>query len=255
MSNKILLAIPSYNCEKQIVRVINEFDKNLLIKIGKIIIIDNQSKDNTIKNAINTIKRKKLKKFVVLKNDHNYGLGGSHKIAFLYGRNFGFSHVAILHGDNQAKTQELNLFIDQVEHNPDLDAVLGSRFMKKSNLLGYSKMRIFGNLILNFIFTLLTFRLTEDLGSGLNIFSLRAFLDDNYLKFSDGLTFNIDLLLYLYKSKKQLKFIPITWREVDQVSNAKTINVGLDALKMLIKWKLDRKQNLVSKKYSFTKIY
>ena len=46
---KILIVIPSYNCEKQIKRVINKLNKNLKTIRGikfTILIIDNVSKDN-----------------------------------------------------------------------------------------------------------------------------------------------------------------------------------------------------------------
>jgi glycosyltransferase involved in cell wall biosynthesis len=148
--SKILVAIPCYNCEIQIKRVIAGFDENLLDKIEKVIIIDNQSKDDTINSAINAIKTKTIghDKFNVFRNDNNYGLGGSHKVAFNFGFENGMDYVIILHGDDQAKTQEINNFISEIERNDELAAILGSRFMKNSKLYGYSFFRTYGNIAL-----------------------------------------------------------------------------------------------------------
>lgn len=45
MKNKIIVCIPCYNCKNQILRVISDFNKSLLEKIEKVILIDNRSTD------------------------------------------------------------------------------------------------------------------------------------------------------------------------------------------------------------------
>jgi glycosyltransferase involved in cell wall biosynthesis len=176
-------------------------------------------------------------KIKVFQNNSNYGLGGTHKAAFLYAERQGFDAVAILHGDNQAKTVEMHELLDLAEAHPEVDAVLGARFMSTSRLEGYSLIRTLGNRALNLVYTLLSGRRTFDLGSGLNIFRLRTLKDHAFLSFSDAFTFNMDLLLDYYRKKSQVIFHPITWREEDQVSNAKAIKVGWITLKTVLRWR------------------
>ena len=241
---KILVAIPAYNCEKQIPRVLAGFDKKLLDRVEKVIVIDNGSTDGTIKAAKAAAKKIGSPKIEVWHNKDNYNLGGTHKVAFLTGEKMGMDYVAILHGDDQAKTPELNRLIDQAEQNPDVGAILGCRFMKGSKLVGYNWKRIYGNRAINTLYSIVALRPSKDLGSGLNIFRLKDLADHNYLGFGDNITFNIDLLLDYFKKKTKLKFVPITWTEEDQVSNARNFQVGMTALKKLARWRFGKEQRL-----------
>lgn len=240
--HEILVAIPAYNCENQIARVLAGFDKKLLDRVAKVIVIDDRGKDNTAQVATAAIKELGLDpiKVQVVQNDQNLGLGGSHKMAFLYGEKIGMKYVAILHGDNQAKTEELNNLIDNIEKDPELGAVLGCRFMKGSVLKGYSWERIWGNRVINFAYSIVALRKSLDLGSGLNLFRLEDLSDHRYLGFNDRMTFNIDLLLDYYSKKTRLKFVPITWQEEDQVSNARNVSVAQIAMSQLIKWRFGK---------------
>lgn len=237
---KILVAIPSYNCERQISRVLAGFSKELLDRVEKVIVIDNGSKDGTVAAAKKAAQALGSTKVEVWQNKDNYNLGGTHKVAFLTGEKLGMDYVAILHGDDQARTEELATLIDAAEAKPELGAVLGCRFMKGSTLTGYSWQRIWGNRAINVIYSLVAMRPSKDLGSGLNLFRLSDLADHNYLGFGDTITFNIDLLLDYYKKRTPLLFVPITWREEDQVSNARNFKVGSTALKKLLQWRLNR---------------
>jgi len=239
---KILIAIPAYNCGKQITRTLDEIDDKLLGRVEEIIVIDNQSTDNMPIMVKEYQETGRLgDKLHLFRNVNNYNLGGSHKVAFLHAKNKGYSHVIILHGDNQAKSDEANQLIDFMENNPEYQTVLGSRFNKSSTLIGYSKKRIFGNKVLNNIYSLFTLRKCEDLGSGLNLFALSDLDEKTYLQFADKLTFNYELLLDLIKRKIHFAYIPITWREEDQVTNARNFNIFKTALINLLQWRFGKK--------------
>lgn len=237
---KILVAIPVYNCEKQIPRVLEGFDDKLLSRVEKVVVIDNCSKDDTIAAAKKAAKKIGSNKIEIWKNKSNYNLGGTHKVAFLAGENLNVDYVAVLHGDNQATTQELNLLIDTAEKDCSLGAVLGCRFMKGSKLNGYSSERIYGNRAINILYSIVALRPSRDLGSGLNLFRLKDLADHRYLGFGDTITFNIDLLLDYFKKKTPLAYVPITWSEDDQASNARNFSVGSTAIKKLLNWRIGR---------------
>lgn len=244
---KILVAIPAYNCEKQIGRVLAGFDKKLLDRVAKIIVIDNQSTDGTVAAAKQAARQLKSPKVEIWRNRNNYNLGGTHKVAFLSGEKLGMGYVAILHGDDQAKTSELNRLIDEAEAKPELGAILGCRFMRGSKVSGYSWQRIWGNRAINLVYSLVALRPSRDLGSGLNLFRLADLADHNYLSFGDTITFNIDLLLDYFKKRTPLKFVPISWSEDDQVSNARNFQVGKTAIHKLILWRFNKEQRLNKK--------
>lgn len=250
MNSKILVAIPAYNCEKQIVRVLKGFDSDLLSKISKVVVIDNISSDNTASVALEYINKINPSKFEVWRNNKNYNLGGSHKVAFLYAEKNKMDYVAILHGDDQADTKELDLLINEASQHPEAGAILGSRFMKGSSLKGYSVERIIGNRIINLIYSIVALRPSLDLGSGLNLFRVEDLKDHRYLGFEDSITFNIDLLLDYFKKKTNIRFIPISWKEEDQVSNAKNFAVGRKAMIKLLRWRFN-KERFAQRKASY----
>lgn len=234
---KVIVIVPSYNCAPQIPRVLAGFDEKLLNRIAEVVVVNNHSTDDTVAAALKAAKKIGSSKIKVCTNKENVSLGGSHKVGFFYGKKVGAEYVAILHGDNQAETQELHNMLDIIEADPKVDAVLGSRFMKGSKLKGYDWKRIWGNRVLNVAYSILMFRKTKDLGSGLNIFKLSALDDDTVINFGDDLGFNFDLLLYLYTSGAKVVFTPITWKEEDQVSNARNVKVAKLAAKRLLKWR------------------
>lgn len=246
--SKIMIAIPAYRCAPQITRVLDEIDDKLLNRVEEIAIIDNGSPDDTVQKALDYKKKGRLgKKLHVYQNVDNYNLGGTHKVAFLRAEKMGYTHVIILHGDNQAKSDEANDLIDFMEAHPEHQTVLGSRFNKNSRLIGYDKKRIYGNKVLNAIFSIFTLRKLEDLGSGLNLFALSDMDKTTYLQFADKLTFNFELILDLVKRKVNFAYLPITWREEDQMTNARNFNIFKTALVNLFQWRFGKKYEQIKK--------
>jgi len=247
MRPKVLLAIPTYRCATQLPRVLDEIDEQLASRVEEIAVIDNGSPDDTVQVALAYKKTGRLKNLHIYKNKDNYNLGGTHKVAFLRAEKLGVTHVVILHGDNQAKSDEANRLLDYAEQHSNTQTVLGSRFSKGSVLKGYNWKRIMGNRVLNIAYTLLTLHKCKDLGSGLNLFAIKDLSQKTYLEFADKLTFNFELLLDLIKRNVKFAYVPITWREEDQVSNARNFNIAKIALVNLLQWRFGKAKPAVHK--------
>lgn len=246
---RVLIAIPSYNCAKQLPRVLDEIDQRLIDRVAEIAVIDNGSTQNTVEVALAYKKKRPMDgKLKIFQNTDNYNLGGTHKVAFLRAEKLGFTHVVILHGDNQAKSDEANDLLDYCIERPKHQTVLGSRFTKGSRLIGYDKKRIIGNKVLNTIYSIATMRRLTDLGSGLNLFALADLDREAYLNFADKLTFNYELILDLVRRKIAFAYLPITWREEDQVSNARNTNIFMTALINLWRWRFMKHTSAQTKK-------
>ena len=172
-------------------------------------------------------------------NEDNYGLGGSHKVAFRYAIEQGFDYLVVLHGDDQANIHDL---LPQLEAGAHLqvDCLLGARFMPDSQLEGYSWFRTFGNHAYNALFSLVARRVVPDLGSGLNLYRLKTFREFYFKTFPDDLTFNYVMLLASYYRKQKVRFFPISWREEDQRSNVKLVRQAFKVLVLLAGYALKR---------------
>ena len=249
---KALLFIPAYNCENQISRVINQiYQIPQMSIIDTVLIVNNRSLDNTEKVAIDKLKSTKtnLRK-VIVRNKENYGLGGSHKVAIKIAQENKFSHLIVLHGDDQGNIKDMLPYLKEAN---DYDCILGARFHLNSEIHGYSTFRIFGNKVFNLLFSFVTRCRLLDLGSGLNLYNLKIFEDNFHIKFPDNLTFNYCNLLGHCYLKHEFKFIPISWREDDQLSNVKLFRQAWQILTYLFKFWVSSKTFL--QKEHRTQIY
>ncbi|MCR5249872.1 MAG: glycosyltransferase family 2 protein [Lachnospiraceae bacterium] len=241
MKEKILLFIPMYNCEKQITRVLDQFTDEVSRYFAEILILNNRSTDDGEQAVRDYLAGHEFATTVrLLRNNENYGLGGSQKLAFDYAVKNGFDYVVMLHGDDQGSITDLLPYLDRGIHRK-YDCLLGARFMNGSRLKGYSLFRTFGNVVYNILFSIGSGARILDLGSGLNMYRVEILKDRFYLKFKDNLMFNYCMILGSVYYRHRVRFFPICWREDDQVSNVKMVNQAVTVLKLLGSYILDKK--------------
>ncbi|MBQ4566341.1 MAG: glycosyltransferase family 2 protein [Oscillospiraceae bacterium] len=250
---KILIFIPMYNCEKQIFRVLGriaalpEEEQKLF---SQVLVVDNRSTDGSLKAAESAMEQVKIP-VKLIRNCENYSLGGSHKVAFGYAIENGFDYVVVLHGDDQGDLADLVPYVKEGIHRK-LDSLLGSRFSKGSRLVNYSRFRIFGNKVFNLFASLCAGRRIYDLGSGLNIYKTTYLKERFYLPFPNDLSFNVFLLLYGIYAKSEFRFFPLTWREEDQISNARLWKQTRRMLKLMFTYVFRRKKVFAVKENEYS---
>ena len=244
--DKILLFIPMYNCEKQIVRVLKQLTDEVCSYITEVIIVNNRSTDHGEAVVQSYLSENPLPmKVSLLRNDDNYGLGGSHKVAFQYAVDHGFDYVIVLHGDDQGDISNILPYLRSKEY-AKYDCFLAARFMKGSQLQGYSKFRTFGNHVYNILFSIGCGYRIYDLGSGLNMYKTHILKNKFYLKYKDNLIFNYCMVMGSAFFKHKIKFFPIIWREDDQVSNVKMVSQAVTVLKLLGQFMINRKKFVIA---------
>ncbi|MRG85060.1 glycosyltransferase family 2 protein [Salinibacillus xinjiangensis] len=245
MKDKILLFIPGYNCENQVIRVLNQLDSKVMSYISSVIMVNNRSTDKTEEVVSSYINEHPDFPLTLLRNDENYGLGGSHKVAFSYAIENNYDYVIVLHGDDQGSIHDILPILENKKYQ-QYDCCLGARFMKDSKLKGYSSFRTFGNRVYNLLFSVVTGRKIFDLGSGLNMYHVDMLKNSFFEKFPDKLTFNYCMILAAHTYKHSLMFFPITWREDDQLSNVKLFSQAVKVLSMLGKYSIKRESFITS---------
>lgn len=236
--DKILLFIPAYNCENQIVRVLEQLDPAITAFVTKVIVVNNRSTDKTEEAVTDFMHSHANLPITLLRNRENYGLGGSHKVAFEYAISHGYDYVIVLHGDDQGDISDLLPVLAKGYYRKH-DCILGARFMRGSKLSGYSAVRTVGNVVYNLLFSYVTGKKIYDLGSGLNMYSVKMLKSDFYRKFPDNLMFNYLMILAAQYYGHDIRFYPISWREDDQVSNVKLFSQAKKVLTMLFDYYRD----------------
>lgn len=232
-----LLVIPMYNCERQILRVLGSLTEAHCQFFECIILIDNRSSDRTLEVTVGAVRNHALrKKMIVVRNPRNLGLGGTHKMAFLYCEQNNYDSVTILHGDDQAALADFQEVFQTLSRESSSKFYFGARFHPRSHLLNYSPLKTLGNILFNKLFSAVGARDIYDLGSGLNYFPLSLLRLHPYWAYSDDLTFNYYFLCNAVKMKQEVIFVPISWREFDQVSNVRLIRQSLKLLSILLRF-------------------
>ena len=231
MSERMMLFIPAYNCEKQIVRVLAQLDEEVVPYFEEILVVNNRSTDHTEQVVLEYLEKNPELPVKLMRNDDNYGLGGSQKMAFHYAVDHGYDYVCMLHGDDQGDIHDFVAMLQKKIYRQH-DCVLGARFMRGSRLKGYSAFRTFGNIVYDYVFAFITRQRVFDLGSGLNLYSTKMLSDSFFEKFPDNLMFNYAMILASHYYGHDIIFYPVSWREEDQVSNVKMVSQAVTVLKM-----------------------
>lgn len=232
-SSRILVFIPAYNCAIQIGRVLAQLrDPRVAACIDGVVCINNRSTDGTEAAILAGLEQVPVPERIALRNDDNYGLGGSHKVAIAAAAARGYDYLIVLHGDDQGSIADIVPHLEAGRHH-DLDFLMGARFMPGSRLEGYAMLRTVANRVFNLIFSAIVGQRLYDLGSGLNLFRVSAFDDGFHLKYADDLTFNYYLIFGVVARRCRVDFFPLTWREDDQVSNARLARMGRQLLVLI----------------------
>lgn len=160
MKEKILLIIPSYNEEKNILKVYNEinnYNKQNKIKYDYIFINDCSTdksetifKENNI-NHINLI--------------HNLGIGGAVQTGYKYALENNYDIAIQFDGDGQHDINYVSKIIEPII-NKKSNMVIGSRFIDDSSDFKSTKMRQCGINLISFFIKLFTHKKIYDTTSG-----------------------------------------------------------------------------------------
>ncbi|MDF2881845.1 MAG: glycosyltransferase family 2 protein [Clostridiaceae bacterium] len=164
MSYKLLVIIPAYNEEENILSVIQELRKD--VSYADILVINDCSKDNTLKilkeNEVNYIT-----------TPFNLGYSGVIQIGFKYAVEKDYDYVAQFDGDGQHVASELDKLFKTIQKT-NADIVIGSRFKLKTEY-NHSAFRKIGTWMFQKIIKRSCGQEITDPTSGLQVLNKRVF--------------------------------------------------------------------------------
>lgn len=140
---KVMVAIPAYNEEKNIFRVVNSVRYNN--PEVDVVVINDGSTDLT------EVEAQRAGAFVI-NLPQNLGIGGAVQTGYIYASRKGYDVVIQVDGDGQHDPKDLSRLIESIEKD-EADMVIGSRFAEKTGYVS-SKMRWVG---INFFSKLVSF--------------------------------------------------------------------------------------------------
>tara|TARA_B100001939_G_scaffold344111_1_gene357949 strand:- start:71 stop:787 length:717 start_codon:yes stop_codon:yes gene_type:complete len=199
------IVIPVYNEDKQLhntVKKINKISKR--IKDYEIVFIDDFSTDNTkqiIKKSIRSNKRIKYYKNIKKGLGSAIGLGINKSTK---------KFVCIFMCDNSDDLSDLMEYYKIINKN-NLDAVLGSRFLKNSRITNYPILKMVLNRIFNYIVKIIFLSNYNDFTNAFKIYKKKT-LKELMPIVSDHFNVFLELPLKIIIRKYKYKIIPISWK-------------------------------------------
>ncbi|MGM9834527.1 MAG: glycosyltransferase family 2 protein [Bacilli bacterium] len=158
MEKKVLIIIPAYNEEKNILNVYNSIKNYKKVKYD-VIVINDGSKDNTYKVCIDN-------KIPVINLIHNLGIGGAVQTGYKYALENDYDIAVQFDGDGQHNIDCVKDIIKPII-DEKANLVIGSRFVEK-NKIGYKATfaRLIGIRIISFFIKLFSGKKVYDTTSG-----------------------------------------------------------------------------------------
>lgn len=221
---KILMIIPAYNEEGNIIKTVNGIKKYKRINIDYIVINDG-SKDNTKKVLIdNNIN------FIDLSN--NLGIGAAVQTGYKYAYYNDYDIAIQFDGDGQHDINYVDRLINAITKE-GYDMAVGSRFVGNESNFKSTRSRRVGIKLLSFIIKLFTKQTLRDVTSGyraVNKDIIKIFAKDYIFEYPEPIT-NLEIIRSGYKVKE----VPVNMKErefgVSSINLKKSIyymlNVGI----------------------------
>ena len=183
---KFSIVIPVFNESKNLPLLINQIYKILKSKKFELIIVDDNSNDET-KYIMKKIKRKNMK-FFIRKKDRD--LTKSCVFGFEKSK---YKNILVMDGDLQHRPIDI-LKLLKVYENRKADFVIGTRklFEKKEHNLGF--LRLSASRLLILIVNFFLGRKTSDPMSGFFIFKKKIYTDNKNKLFNRGYKILMDLI-------------------------------------------------------------
>ena len=220
------IIIPVLNEEKNLSKLIPEIF-NTLKKISfELIIIDDNSEDNT-SILIRELKKKNLRYFI-RKKDKDLSR------ACIYGFNKSkFKNIIVMDGDFQHKPKDILKLIYYFEKKK-ADIIIGTRNLFKKNDNSLSFLRLNASRILVLFVSFLLGRKTKDPMSGFFIFKKKLFENAKKKLLKDGYKILLDLIYTKENNKIKILDIPINFNSRKKGESKMKLNIIIKLIKMIL---------------------
>lgn len=220
---KVLVVMPAFHAGRTVKKTFDEIPKGL---VDEVILVDDQSADNTVATA------KKLG-ISTYTHPNNLGYGGNQKTCYWEALKRDPAVVIMLHPDYQYDGSKLKGLVDPILNN-DYDIMFGSRIKNSGSAIsgGMPKSKyLFNRLFTLFANILLGENLSEYM-SGLRAYSKRSLEIVPFQRFSNDFVFDQQFTVSAIGANLRIGEIPIPTRyhlEASSIKWLKGIKFGMES--------------------------
>ena len=226
-----IVCIPAYNSENTLKDVYKRIPKNI---VDNVIIVDDGSKDNTIK----VIRNLGIKPII---HKRNLGYGANQKTLYTNALRLGAKYIIMLHPDGQYDPADLTKFINALKSNKG-DLILGSRFLTTgiNQTPGYKSISL---KLIAILFNLFLRLNLSEVNTGYRGYKAKLLKTIPFLKNGNGYIFDPQLIIQTVYFGFKIYEVPVSKRyskEAISPNFSKSIEHGIENLNLLIQYILHR---------------
>lgn len=232
-----LVVIPTYNEAGHIKLVIDQLFT--AIPGCEVMVVDDGSPDGTAlicKGLQETNQRLHL-----IERHTKSGIGSAYRMAFVWALEQGFDEIIEMDADGSHQVTDLLRMIDAKTMNPELDLVIGSRWIRGGKTLNWSRARELLSRIANRYVRIMLGMGVHDSTSGLRIYSSRILrkIDLGRIR-SEGYSFQIEMTRAAHKAGASIMEVPITFKERVNGVSKMSKKIVREAMILVTIWGLKR---------------
>ena len=229
---KIIAVMPAFNAEKTIEKTYRDIPKDT---VNKIILVDDGSKDNTVKIA------KKLG-FEVITHPQNRGYGANQKTCYTIALSEGADIIIMIHPDYQYDSTLAPELIRPIIQGR-FDIMLGSRIRTRREALSGNmpRYKYVGNRFLTFIENLVLGQNLSEYHTGFRAYTKETLKKIPFHKYSDDFVFDQQILFGAIAQGARIGETPVPVRyfpEASSINLKHSIIYGLSILRDLLIYSL-----------------
>jgi dolichol-phosphate mannosyltransferase len=236
MRNRLII-VPTYNelvSAPLLVRRILKY-----IPESNILVVDDGSPDKTA-DAIRELQQE-FPTLHLLERKTKLGLGSAYRLGFTWGLERGYEELIEMDADLSHRVRDLKKMIDAKELQPDVDLVIGSRWIPGGKTENWSRGRELLSRAANLYVRAMLGLGVRDSTAGFRIYSASMLkrLNMESIK-SEGYSFQIEMTRAVHELDGKMIEVPITFRERENGVSKMSKKIVGEAMILVSLWGLKR---------------
>ena len=236
MRNRLII-VPTYNELVNAPLLVRRIFK--YIPESNILVVDDGSPDKTA-DAIRELQQE-FPTLHLLERKTKLGLGSAYRLGFTWGLERGYEELIEMDADLSHRVRDLKKMIDAKELQPDVDLVIGSRWIPGGKTENWSRGRELLSRAANLYVRAMLGLGVRDSTAGFRIYSASMLkrLNMESIK-SEGYSFQIEMTRAVHELDGKIIEVPITFRERENGVSKMSKKIVGEAMILVTHWGLKR---------------
>ena len=234
---KTLVVIPTYNEIESVPRLISKVAK--LLPDVHMLIVDDGSPDGTA-DAVEAMNKAELKgRIHVLRRTEKAGLGAAYLAGFEWGFVQGYEAMVEMDADGSHRPEDLVELIKVSRANPQLDLVIGSRWVNGGAVRNWAKSRELLSRAANKYAKLMLGVGVNDVTAGFRVYTTSIIKQIDFSTvLSQGYCFQIEMTRKVLALNGKIREVPITFIEREFGVSKMNMKIVVEAMLRVTLWGL-----------------